>query len=301
MLAGLDREVTSASSQSAGALAKDWDAQQLQKDVDAQVAITEKFSKIAPKEIADFSNKKAAELEAQGASPDEIAKWKEGGIYRTALHGVSGGLTGGLGGALGAGVVAGSAEALETLQKNVEMALLEQGVGLEAARAMAQSLAQATAIGLGAAVGGEAGAATGLVTDTNNRQLDRKEIPLLERLQKGKSPAEQQRLADAACALTRCSAGLMDGPVKVALQAQEKRGQQYTAEQSLLLKTGQFEYNLVHKAGDMFDWAVRTSTKGNSDVLFGIIEGSSNELRDQLANAARGAGNLAWLCCANQP
>jgi len=32
---------------------------------------------------------------------------------------------------------------MEKLQKNVELALLEQGVGLEAARVMAQSLAQA--------------------------------------------------------------------------------------------------------------------------------------------------------------
>nr|WP_307732171.1 hemagglutinin repeat-containing protein [Massilia aurea] len=205
VLAGLDREVTSASSQSAGALAKDWDAQQLQKDVDAQVAITEKFSKIAPKEIADFSNKKAAELEAQGASADEIAKWKEGGVYRTALHAVSGGLTGGLGGALGAGVVAGSAEVLETLQKNVEMALLEQGVGLEAARAMAQSLAQATAIGVGAAVGGEAGAATGLATDTNNRQLHQKEQTRIEKLAGG-NPKKEARLNAAACALVKCYA-----------------------------------------------------------------------------------------------
>ncbi|WP_343828854.1 hemagglutinin repeat-containing protein [Massilia aurea] len=301
VLAGLDREVTSASSQSAGALAKDWDAQQLQKDVDAQVAITEKFSKIAPKEIADFSNKKAAELEAQGASPDEIAKWKEGGIYRTALHGVSGGLTGGLGGALGAGVVAGSAEALETLQKNVEMALLEQGVGLEAARAMAQSLAQATAIGVGAAVGGEAGAATGLATDTNNRQLDRKEITLLERLQKGKSPAGQQRLADAACALTRCSAGLMDGPVKDALQAQEKRGQQYTAEQSLLLKTGEFAYSPVHKAIDAFDRATRTATNGGSEAVFNIIGWAADGLADQLKSAGRGAVNLGYQVATHGP
>ena len=218
VLAGLDREVTSASSPSAGALAKDWDAQQLQKDVDAQVAITEKFSKIAPKEIADFANKKEQELKDQGASPDEIAKWKEGGAYRTALHAVSGGLTGGLGGALGAGVVAGSANVLETLQKNVEMALLEQGVGLGAARALAQSLAQATAIGLGAAVGGETGAATGLAVDTNNRQLHAKEVMLIEKLAKEKAKEGCRGNADCEAraavmwtdALERVATGMID-------------------------------------------------------------------------------------------
>ena len=184
VLAGLDRDVTSDSSQSAGALTKGWDAQQLQKDIDAQVAITAKFSTIAPKAIADFANEKAEALKAQGASPDEIAKWGEGGIYRTALHTVSGGLTGGLGGALGAGVVAGGANVLESLQTNAEAALLEQGVKPEAARALAQALAQATAIGIGAAVGGEAGAGTGLVTDTNNRQLHSKEVALIEKLAK---------------------------------------------------------------------------------------------------------------------
>jgi hypothetical protein len=190
----------------------------LQKDVDAQVAITEKFSKIAPKEIADFSNKKAAELEAQGASLDEIAKWKEGGIYRTALHGVSSGLTGGLGGALGAGVVAGGANVLEALQSNAEAALLAQGVGPEAARALAQSLAQATAIGVGAAVGGEAGVVTGLATDTNNRQLHAKEVVLIEKLAKEKAKEGCRGNADCEAraavmwtdALERVATGMID-------------------------------------------------------------------------------------------
>ena len=159
----------------------------MQKDVDAQVAITQKFSTIAPKEIADFAEKKVKELKDQKASPDEIAKWEEGGSYRVALHTLSGGLSGGLSGALGAGAVAESAKLLDTMQTNAELALVQQGVSPKAAKAMAQSLAQATALGLGVVVGGEVGAATSLAVDTNNRQLHFKERDLIESLAKAKA------------------------------------------------------------------------------------------------------------------
>nr|WP_036168368.1 hemagglutinin repeat-containing protein [Massilia sp. 9096] len=172
VLASVDRSVTTDSSKNAAsALTKDWDAQQLQKDVDAQVAITQAFSVQAPKAIAKFADDKIKELTEQHASPEEIAKWEEGGEYRVALHTVSGGLLGGLGGALGSGVVAGSAKQLDLLQTNAEASLVEQGLSPQAAKAAAQAFGEITSLGIGSVVGGGAGSAAAIATDANNRQF----------------------------------------------------------------------------------------------------------------------------------
>lgn len=182
VLAGVDRSVTTDSSKNAAnALTKGWDGQQLQKDVDAQVAITQAFSVQAPKAIAKFADDKIKQLTDQHASLEEIAKWDEGGEYRVALHTVSGALLGGLSGALGSGVVAGSAKQLDDLQTNAEASLIEQGLSPQAAKAAAQAFGELTSLGIGAAVGGESGAATSIATDTNNRQLSVKEIALAKK------------------------------------------------------------------------------------------------------------------------
>ncbi|GJI97212.1 hypothetical protein RugamoR57_39300 [Duganella caerulea] len=176
-VAGLDNDVTTESAAAkAGVLTKGWDAQQLQKDVDTQIAITQEFSKQAPKAIADFADKQIKKLEEQGASQEEIAKWAEGGSYRVALHTIGGALSGGLGGAVGAGVVAGQANRLDELQVKAVAALVDQGMSPETAKMLAQGVAEAASLSLGAAVGGTAGAASALGTDTNNRQLHPKEI-----------------------------------------------------------------------------------------------------------------------------
>ncbi len=171
-LADVKRDVTTESA-NGGVLAKAWDAQQLQKEVNAGVAITQEFSKHAPKAIADYSNKKIQELKSAGGSVDEIAKWDEGGAYRVALHTVSGALTGGVGGAIGSGAVASSADILNELQDKAIAGLVAQGLSPGAALMVAQGIAEATALGVGSAAGGSGGASAALTTDTNNRQLDR--------------------------------------------------------------------------------------------------------------------------------
>ncbi|MYM87485.1 hypothetical protein GTP91_09865, partial [Rugamonas sp. FT82W] len=171
-VAGLDNDVTTESAAAkSGALTKGWDAQQLQKDVDAQIAITQEFSKQAPKAIADFADKQVEALKEQGASQEEIDKWKDGGSYRVALHAVGGALSGGLGGAVGAGIVADQAKLLNELQVKAVAALVDQGMNPETAKMLAQGVAEATSLGIGAAAGGTAGAANALGTDTNNRQM----------------------------------------------------------------------------------------------------------------------------------
>ena len=78
----------------------------------------------------------------------------------------------------------------------------------------------------------------------NNRLLHRNETLALQRLQEGNSAEERQRLADAACALAHCAAGVSDSdPKKAELLAKEARGQTYTLELTQLKSTGLFQYS----------------------------------------------------------
>jgi adhesin HecA-like repeat protein len=219
VLAGVDRNVTTESAAAkSGALVKAWDGQQLQKDIDAQVAITQAYSKEAPKAIANYAAAQAKAIRDQKGSEEEAAKWDEGGAYRVALHTMSGAATGGLGGALGAAAVADSAQLFNEWQVKGVAALFERGMSPEAAKAVAQGIAEATSLGIGAAVGGTAGAASALTTDTNNRALDMNEIRVIEKLAKDK--AKQQCRGNADCearanviwtdALERTVKGLVD-------------------------------------------------------------------------------------------
>jgi filamentous hemagglutinin len=190
VLASIDQTVTTANAD-ANALVKGWEAAKLQSDIDAQVAITQQFSKEAPKAIAEYAVAKITALEdklKEEADPQkqselraEIANWVEGGPYRIALHTVSGALTGGVGGGLGSFAVASSAKLLDELQLNAQALLLEQGANPELAKLIAQGLAETTATALGIAAGGNNGAITGLTTDTNNRQLHVSEIELAKK------------------------------------------------------------------------------------------------------------------------
>jgi len=166
VVAGVDRDVTTESAAAkAGALTKGWDAQQLQKDVDTQIAITQEFSKQAPKAIADFADKRLLDIKVQmkketdaikyAALQDELSKWDEGGAYRTALHTAAGALSGGVGGALGAAASASSADVLADLQLGTKAALERQGLSPEQAGMAAQAIAELTSLGIGAAVGGD--------------------------------------------------------------------------------------------------------------------------------------------------
>ena len=190
-IAGLTTGITT-DSNTTGALTKAWNSQQLQKQVDAQISITQTFSQIAPKAVADYASQQAASLQAQAKQAEqendpskaaalqaEAKKWGEGGTYRIALHTVTGALTGGLTGAAGAGAAASAAPLLDSLQAAAEQALTQQGLGSSTVKAIAQGLAEATALGLGAAVGGSSAAVSALVVDTNNRQLHPDEAKLI--------------------------------------------------------------------------------------------------------------------------
>lgn len=170
----------------AGTLTPIFDKDQVQRELNAQVQITQAFSQVAPKAVADFAGSQYEKLKT--TNPEEAKKWGEGGIYRIALHTALGGLlTGDISGAAGAGAVAGAAPLLNELQSKVAETLQGAGLGKESANTISQALAELTSLGVGSAIGGTAGAGTALVVDTNNRQLHPEERDLIKQLAKDKA------------------------------------------------------------------------------------------------------------------
>ncbi|MFT3759167.1 hemagglutinin repeat-containing protein [Thauera sp.] len=158
-----------------------FDADTVQKEIDAQVKITQTFNQYAPKAAADFAAARASELRKQGQH-EEATLWEEGGAYRIALHAAIGGLSGNVEGALGAGAAAGSALLLDDLQTAIRHALKEAGASDGVADLAGQLISGTTAAGIGAVVSGgsTAGAAMGMSVDANNRQLHPNQIKALQ-------------------------------------------------------------------------------------------------------------------------
>ncbi|ENO89831.1 hemagglutinin repeat-containing protein [Thauera linaloolentis] len=158
-----------------------FDAEAVQKEIDAQVRITQTFNQYAPKVAADFAATQANELRRQG-NTEEAAKWEEGGAYRIALHAAIGGLSGGVEGALGAGAAASSAPLLDRFQDSITQELKNAGASDGVADLAGQLISGTTAAGIGAVVSGgsTAGTAMGMNVDANNRQLHPREIDLIE-------------------------------------------------------------------------------------------------------------------------
>lgn len=144
---------------SSNALVKNWNAQELQADVEAQAKIMEAFGKQAALGIGTYASlqyKKALDAgDAEG-----IENWKEGGAYRTALHAAAGALGGGLAGAAGATV------------SSVSMPEIAKVIGdLNVPDAVKLALGQVASAALGAAVGGAQGMSSAVSVEANNRQL----------------------------------------------------------------------------------------------------------------------------------
>ncbi|MCP2087418.1 UNVERIFIED_ORG: hypothetical protein J2Y81_003435 [Paraburkholderia sediminicola] len=97
----------------------------------------------------------------------------------------------------------------------------------------------------------------------------------LAELQKGETPDEQQRLADAACALVGCAAGLSDNdPAKAAALASQQRGAGYVTELGELQATGLFpQYS-------------------NADAAADIASQAKDWVAQYLASVGRGAANF---------
>ncbi|MDQ5880396.1 MAG: filamentous hemagglutinin, partial [Pseudomonadota bacterium] len=190
-------------------IAKIFDQEKVQKEIDAQVKITQMFGQLAPKAAADFAGKQAAELRKQG-NEEEAKKWDDGGAYRIALHTALGGMAGGTSGALGAGASAAAAPLLNELQEGIAKGLKDAGANDSVAKLAGQLISGATAAGIGAAAGGTQGAMTAFNADANNRQLHPTEKQRIKELAKD-DPQKEARLSAAACALVKCYAEYPEG------------------------------------------------------------------------------------------
>lgn len=148
-----------------------FDQNKVQREIDAQVAITAEFGKQASKAVGDYASRKYNEL--KDSDPVEAAKWSEGGAYRVAMHAVVGGLSGGVQGLMGATAASTAAPYIDQLQEGFQSALQNAGLGEGAAKVLASLAGGATATTIGAVASGgsAAGAATAFNADMNNRQL----------------------------------------------------------------------------------------------------------------------------------
>ena len=153
-----------------------FDPQKVQKDIDAQVKITQQFGQLASKAVGDYAAgklKEAGDLRTQAnkekeTNPDYArqlenqaitleSQWGDQGSLRIAAHTLIGGLTGGASGA--AGAAAGTLTAPIVAQKLSE-------AGIEGG--LATTLTALASTTVGAVVGGTVGAGTAFNEVTNN-------------------------------------------------------------------------------------------------------------------------------------
>ena len=147
-------------------LVKDWDGQALQQDVMTQAQVMQTVVPQAAKLIGDVATQQMKEALERGDA-EAVEKWKDGGIYRVALHTLLGALSGGAAGATGAAATAVSVPEIATAIKNLG---LPEGV--------ANSLIAVAGTAVGAVAGGAQGAAVGFNQVANN-YLKHQEIEAL--------------------------------------------------------------------------------------------------------------------------
>ena len=149
---------------------KIFDADKVQKEIDAQVRITQAFGQQASKAVGDYAQskmKEAANLRALGKADEAKAiedQWGKNGTLRLLAHTVIGGLTGGPGGAAGAAAGTLTAPA-------VSDALKDAGI----TGALADTITALASTTVGVVVGGDAGGGAAL-NEVGNNFLTHKEI-----------------------------------------------------------------------------------------------------------------------------
>ncbi len=140
-----------------------FDADKVQKEIDAQVKITQAFGQQASKAVGDYAQskmKEAENLRALGKADEANAiedQWGKNGTLRLLAHTVIGGLTGGTPGALGSAAGTLTAPA-------VSDALKDAGI----TGALADTITALASTAVGTAVGGTAGGSAALNEVANN-------------------------------------------------------------------------------------------------------------------------------------
>jgi hypothetical protein len=213
-------------------------------------------------------------------------EWLEGSWQKIALHGVAGVIQAKVAGTSAlTGAAAGAIN--EMLLPQIQAYLESQGIrrynadGTPNADFNALMTAGSTLAGaaIGAAAGGANGTGAGAMiafnATVNNRLLHENEKAKIKELANGNAEREQ-KLADAACYLTHCSAGKADSdPIKQDLVAQEARGKGFAAEISLLQNTGLFTYTDADRRLDQLN---SLDAKGISGLNKTELEAKNREI-----------------------
>ncbi|MDO8769378.1 MAG: hemagglutinin repeat-containing protein [Burkholderiaceae bacterium] len=177
-----------------------FDADKVQREINAQVAITQAFGRDASKAIGDYAESKMKEANAlrtqaqnepdkdKAAQLSAEAKvlednWGEKGTLRLFAHTAVGGLTGGTGGALGA--AAGTLTA-----PSVAQALRDAGID----GPLASTLTALASTAVGATLGGTAGAGAALNEAANNYLSHQQWSEFSRKLASCKTDAECQQI-----------------------------------------------------------------------------------------------------------
>ena len=265
--AGLSRNTASAN----GSVQNTFNAQ----NVANNMAIQQEFGQLATVAVGQIAD----ELEANNPL------FAEGGAGRDALHAAVAAIGAAISGGNVAGAVGGSV-AGDELQL-LAAPIIEQAISQlpadakDAARNALDDIVATAGGALGGALagGGTQGTINGAGSAANNevynKQLDPNQKKTLTQLQQGESGDEQQRLADAACALDQCAAQMSDSdPAKAAALASQQRGAGDITEQKELQATGLFPtYSYSNLATDLTDQV-------------------ADAVAQQLASVGRGASNL---------
>ena len=155
-LLGLAGDVNVRTGDAPSGIAPIFDADAVRKEINAQVQITEAFGKAAAKVVGDYAQAQLAQAIQEG-NAQGIARWREGGAARIALHTALGALSGGATGAIGAATS-------QTLVPWVG----ERLAGLDLPAGLKQTLTQLAGITSGALSGGTQGAVSGHNATNNN-------------------------------------------------------------------------------------------------------------------------------------
>ena len=183
---------------------KIFDADKVQKNIDAQVAITQTFGQLASKAVGDYADKQMKDAlakrdEAAALPADDPQKaallaeaqsledqWGANGIARIGAHTLIGGLTGGTGGAAGAAAGTLTAPA-------VAKALKDAGVNGPLADTLTGLAGTTAGAVAGGATGGNAGAIAGAgaaLNEVANNYLNHREKETLKNLKEKKGKGE---------------------------------------------------------------------------------------------------------------
>ena len=270
-ISGVTGDAAARTGDKSTSIAPIFDKEKTQKEVAAQVAITQEFGKQASKLGGTEADKQREALKAQAKQAQdsgnteqaqtllaEAAKWDEGGEYRVAMHTVIGGLTGGTSGAVGAGAGSAAAPALNELQSQLQQGLQKAGLGESASKVIASLASGATAAGIGAAASGgtTAGAATAFNADMNNRQLHPDEKKKIAELAKTTGLSED-KLTRAACYAVKCWAEYPEGSKEreanfVSVGETFGLSKELAVIQSTGASTGLFNYSTLDQTKDVF-------------------------------------------------